>query len=347
MTVDNRTASAPVIHGRATAAVAREASAEIAHHLIHRPSPRAYFALDAPSPGEEHFTLVGETPVAHPLFNDGPGHFHDLQIATGTVRDVGELVGHRYFGVPEDRPGLFYRFALDLTDLSAWRTDPAGSRPVIMETRIRARPANVVAEVPRGLDFHLDVRIDGRSCATGSAGMVFLMPKLYRKHVAHAREAMRAVPELGDAPDGPPRPADAGEVSRHAEGNVVISEPTDASRGRISTWVLSAPVSPVFDDADEGPRGQFSGLHLLEALRQSSLLTAGRTHGLEPDRSTLGACQVHFRGQAARDLPLRCVAVAGPLGRDAEGRPTVPVTLTLTQQRWAVAEARTTVVQDY
>ncbi|WP_329377718.1 hypothetical protein OG625_08000 [Streptomyces sp. NBC_01351] len=341
MTVDNRTTSAPAIHGHAALATATAAS--VAQHLIHRPPARAYYALDAPSLGEENFTLVGETPVTHPLFNDGPGYFHDLQIATGTVREIGEFVGHRYFGVPEDRPGLFYRFALDLTDLSAWRTDRAGGRAVAMETHIRARPANVVAEVPRGLDFHLEVTIDGRPCATGAAGLVFLMPKLYRKHVEHSRQAMRAAPELDDAPDGPPRPAEAAEVSRYADENVVISEPTDASRGRISTWVLSAPVSPVF----EGAAGQFSGLHLLEALRQTSLLTAGRMHGLDPARSTLGACQVHFRGQAERDLPLRCVAVAGPLGRDSEGRPTVPVTLTLTQRRRAVAEARTSVVQDY
>ncbi|WLQ35069.1 AfsA-related hotdog domain-containing protein [Streptomyces castrisilvae] len=342
MTVDNGTTSAPAIHGLASGA----GSTGVAQHLIHRPAARSYYGLDAPSPGEEFFTLVGETPVAHPLLNDGPGRFHDLQIATGSVRDVGELVGHRYFGVPGDRPGLFYRFALDLTDLSAWRTDPGG-RGVVMETRIRARPANVVAEVPRGLDFHLDVVIDGRPCAVGSAGMVFLMPKLYRKHVAHARQAMRAVPELNDAPDGPPRPADPAEVGRRAGRNVVVSEPVDASRGRISSWVLSERVSPVFDTTDERQRGQFSGLHLLEALRQGSLLAAGRAHGLDAERSTLEGCQVHFRGQAERALPLRCVAVAGPLGRDADGRPSVPVTLTLTQQRWAVAEARTCVVQDY
>ncbi|WP_330239496.1 hypothetical protein [Streptomyces sp. NBC_00525] len=343
MTVDNRTTSAPAIHGLAAAAAG---SAGAAQHLIHRPAARSYYGLNAPSLGEEHFTLVGDTPVAHPLFNDGPGRFHDLQIATTGVRDVGELVGHRYFGVPEDRPGLFYRFSLDLTDLSAWRTGPAGAGAV-METRLSARPANVVAEVPRGLDFHLDVRIDGRPCAAGSAGMVFLMPKLYRKHVAHARQAMRAVPELNDAPDGPPRPAAAAEVSRCAGENVVISEPVDASRGRISSWVLSAPVSPVFDVTDARQEGQFSGLHLLEALRQCSLLAAGRAHGLDPERSTPGACQVHFRGQAERALPLRCVAVAGPLDRDPEGRPSVPVTLTLTQQRWAVAEARTCVIQDH
>ncbi|MEU2451358.1 AfsA-related hotdog domain-containing protein [Streptomyces sp. NPDC012765] len=334
MTVDNGTTSTPTIHGHATAGT---------QHLIHRPPTRAYYALDAPSLGEENFTLVGATPVTHPLFNDGPGYFHDLQIATETVREIGEFVGHRYFGVPDDRPGLFYRFSLDFTDLSAWRTDAGGSRPVPLATHIRARPANVVAEVPRGLDFHLQVNIDGRPCATGAAGLVFLMPSLYRKHVEHSRKALQAAPEIDDAPDGPLRPADSAEAGRYAPENIVISEPTDVSRGRLSTWLLSSGISPVFNGGD----GQFSGLHLLEALRQTSLLASGRTHGLNPARSTLGACQVHFRGPAERALPLRCVAVAGPLGRDDEGRPTVPVTLTMTQRRRAVAEARTSVVQDY
>ncbi|MEU9143552.1 AfsA-related hotdog domain-containing protein [Streptomyces sp. NPDC048349] len=333
MTVDNGTASPPAIHGPATAA----------QHLIHRPPSRAHYGLDVPSLGEENFTLVGATPVAHPLFNDGPGRFHDLQTATETVRDIGAFVGHRYFGVPEDRPGLFYRFTLDVTDLSAWRTDGPAAGPVPMETHLRARPANVVAEVPRGLDFHLEVVIDGRPCATGAAGLVFLMPKLYRRHLEHSRQALRAAPELDDAPDGPLRPADCAETGRYAPENTVISEPTDAARGRISTWLLTRHISPVFLGED----GQVSGLHLLEALRQTSLLAAGRTHGLDPLRSALGACQVHFRGQAELDLPLRCVAVAGPLGGDGEGRPRVPVTLTLTQRRRAVAEARTCVVQDH
>lgn len=121
MTVDNSTTSPPAVHGHARAAAAQ--------HLIHRPPSRAHYGLDVPSLGEENFTLVGATPAAHPLFNDGPGHFHDLQIATETMREIGEFVGHRYFGVPEDRPGLFYRFTLDLTDLSAWRTDGAPAAP--------------------------------------------------------------------------------------------------------------------------------------------------------------------------------------------------------------------------
>ncbi|MGW7103619.1 AfsA-related hotdog domain-containing protein [Streptomyces sp. NPDC054838] len=344
MTVDNGTASPRTLDARAVDGPAGDGRTLAGtRHLIHRPPSRAHYALDVPSLGEENFTLVGAAPVAHPLFNDGPAHFHDLQIATETMGEIGAFVGQRYYGVPEDRPGLFYRFALNLTDLAAWRSDGPGAGPLPMATRIRARPANVVAEVPRGLDFHIEVSLGDRPCATGAAGLVFLMPRLYRRHVEHSRQALRAAPELDDAPDGPLRPAGAREVGRYAAENVVVSEPADASRGRISTWLLATGVSPVFAGED----GRLSGLHVLEALRQASLLAAGRAHGLAARRSTLGALQVHFRGQAERELPLRCVAVAGPLGRDGDGRPAVPVTLTLTQRRRAVAEARTSVVQDY
>ncbi|MER6983046.1 AfsA-related hotdog domain-containing protein [Streptomyces carpinensis] len=314
-------------------------------HLIHHPSPRDHYLLDDLGPGEENFALAGEMPVAHPLFNDGPGRFHDAQIATETVREVGEFIGHRYFGVPDDRPGLFFRLALDLTDLSGWRSPHRhpGEGGVPVTTRIKVRPANVVDEVPRGLDFHIEILIDGLSCGTGAAGLVFLMPRIHRKHVEHVRRAQLAVPELDDSPDGPLRPATCAEVGRYLPENVVISEPTDCARGRLSTWVLTEGVNPVF----EGDERQLTALHLMESLRQASLLAAGRAHGLPAERSMPVSCEVNFRGQADLDLPLRCVAVAGQLGRDTEGRPSVPVTLTVTQRRRTVAEARTRVVRDY
>ncbi|KJY42838.1 hypothetical protein VR41_06015 [Streptomyces sp. NRRL B-1568] len=312
-------------------------------HLIHCPPSWDHYLLDAPSSGEEHFVLTGEVPAGHPLFDDGPGRFHDLQITTETIREIGEFVGHQYFGVPQDRPGLFYRFDLDLCELGAWRTGP-GAHRARMTTGVRARPAHVVAGVPRGLEFRIEVRIDDVLCCTGSASLVFLMPVLHRSHVAHSRRALRAAPELDDVPDGPTWPVDPAEVGRCAPENVVVCEPSESSHGRLTTWVLPRIGHSVFRTA---PGGQVPGTLLLESLRQTSLLTAGRTYGLAPARSTLAACEVHFRGYAEADHPLRWAAVPGPLGRDADGRPAVPVTLTVTQHRRAVAEARTLVVQDF
>ncbi|MCX4750345.1 AfsA-related hotdog domain-containing protein [Kitasatospora sp. NBC_01287] len=320
---------------------------EGARHLIHCPSSWEHYLLDAPSLGEEHFVLVGDLPVRHPLFNDGPGHFHDAQLATEAVTEIGAFVGHRYFGVPEDRTGLFHRFTLQLTELSAWRADSGASggfRDGVprIATEITAIPTNIMNEVPRCLELRLEIRIDDILCGRGSAGLIFLMPKLYRKHLATSRRVLREAPELADLPEGRPRPARPIEVGRSRPENVVVSEPAADARGRLSTWLLTEGVSPVV----AGLQGELTGLHLLEALRQTAVLAAGRTAGLDPARCTLAASEVDFRAQAALDLPLRCLAVPGPRTHDGHGRPAVPVTLTVTQHRRAVAEARLTVVQD-
>lgn len=269
-------------------------------HLIHCPPSWDHYLLDAPSIGDEHFVLTGELPRRHPLFNDGPAHFHDLQVTTETIREIGEFVGHRYFGVPADRPGLFYRFTLDLTELRAWRTadpDPGAGpdRRSRMTAHIKATPANLINGVPRGLDFDIEVGIDDIPCGRGTAGLVFLMPVLHRKHVAYLRQAVRAVPEMDDAPDTPPRPVSPAEVGRSAPGNVVVGEPS-GTPDRLSTWVLGQGVSPVFAGTD----GQVSGLHLLEALRQTSLLAAGAATGWGPP--------------AACCPPSTCTSAATPSG---------------------------------
>jgi hypothetical protein len=310
-------------------------------HLIHCPTSWEHYLLDAPSSGEENFVLAGSVPTGHPLFNDGPGHFHDAQSVTEEVREVGEFVGHRYFGVPRERPGLFYRFALDLTDLRAWRA--GDGEPPRMTTRLTARPDHLIGGVPRGLTFGVEVRIDDVPACAGSAGLVFLTPALHRNHVEHSRRALRAAPELDDAPDGAGWPVDPAEIGRRAPGNVVVCEPAVSAQGRLTTWVLTRGDNPALAPSADG---QVSGLLLLEALRQTSILTAGRASGVDADRAVVAGWDVHFRGYAQAGLPLRCVAVPGPLERDAEGRPAVPVTLTVTQHRRAVAEARTSVVQD-
>jgi hypothetical protein len=212
-----------------------------------------------------------------------------------------------------------------------------------MTTRLTARPDHLIGGVPRGLTFGVEVRIDDVPACAGSAGLVFLTPALHRNHVEHSRRALRAAPELDDAPDGAGWPVDPAEIGRRAPGNVVVCEPAVSAQGRLTTWVLTRGDNPALAPSADG---QVSGLLLLEALRQTSILTAGRASGVDADRAVVAGWDVHFRGYAQAGLPLRCVAVPGPLERDAEGRPAVPVTLTVTQHRRAVAEARTSVVQD-
>ncbi|MFD5869538.1 MULTISPECIES: AfsA-related hotdog domain-containing protein [Actinomycetes] len=325
--------------------VASTTAPELGHgtatrHLIHCPPSWDRYLLEAPGSSEEHFVLAGDIPAAHPLFSDGPGRFHDPQLLTDTVREIGEFVGHQYFGVPGDRVGLFHRFALELTDLAGWRTGADRAR---LLTRIAVAPVNVVGGVPRGLEFRLEAAIDDVVCAAGSAGLVFLMPVLYRNHVAQSRRA----PD-GPAAPGPSWPVAPAEVGRRSPGNVVVREAAPVAPGpradygpgpgRLDTWIVPRPCDPVF----AGPGGGgLSGLLLLEGMRQSALLAAARTGGIEAGRAVQDSFEVRFSGYAADDVALRCAAVV------RAGRTAAEVALTVTQNGRPVADARARVVQDY
>lgn len=315
-------------------------------HLIHRPRTWDHYLLDAPSSGEEHFLLVSQTPLGHPLFNDGPGHFHDIQGTAEMAREIGEFIGHQYFGLPTERHAVFARLGLQVSDLSAWR---AGPQRASLTVHIRARPTDVLRGVPRGLALHSELEIDGVHCATGSASLAFLPPDSQLHHSGPARPTTPPTcaaddTDGGAVPGAPQRPAEAPDVGRGSPANVVVGEPTESTYGRFVTQLLASTYHRVFA-TEGGPH--LSGMLLLEAMRQTALLAAGRTHGLLPSRATVASSRVLFRARAEPGPPVTCAAVPGRLGRDEQQRPSVPVTMTLTQHGRRVAEATATVVQDF
>ncbi|MEU3961708.1 AfsA-related hotdog domain-containing protein [Streptomyces buecherae] len=309
-------------------------------HLIHRPRSSEHYLLDAPCTGEEHLVLVCRTPLGHPLFNDGPGHFHDTQGAAGMAREVGEFIGHQFFGLPAEQHAVQARLRLRITHLAAWRARPEQAD---LTVRVRARPTGV----PRGVEMRSELSPHDVECATGTASLAFLPPDPPLQYAPPLRPAVPSPEERegGDAHGAPQRPAAAAEVGRGSPANVVVSEPAEAAPyGRFVTQLLASTYHRVF--AAEGG-GHLSGMLLLEAMRQTALLGAGRTYGLAPSRATMATSRVLFRARAEPGLPLTRTAVPGPLGRDARQRPSVPVTVTLTQYGRRVAEATSTVLQDF
>ncbi|MHC0430244.1 AfsA-related hotdog domain-containing protein [Streptomyces sp. O3] len=296
----------------------------VARQLTRHERPRG-----APA-GQERFTLHAEMPVGHALFNEDPGR-HDAQIFVELTRRAGLHIGHRHFEVPAERPCLFYKFALRLTDPAVWSVALDGAR---MALDLRASPTKTVAGVPRGLRLGGAMAIDGAPGCTGSAELVFLTPTVARNHRAASRLAAL------DADSAPGtnarRPVNPAEVGRVDPANVVVSAPVGRGSA-LTTAVLVDPAHPVFfaESADSVP-----GLLLVEALRQSALLAAGRVHGLSARHTALTSMVVHVRGHAELDLPLACVAVTEPVARDEEGRRQTRVQLSLQQAGKVAAEAQ-------
>ncbi|MEU3984645.1 AfsA-related hotdog domain-containing protein [Streptomyces sp. NPDC026672] len=310
--------------------------------LVHRPR---YFGPrpDGLDERTQEFVLTGDLPDSHALFNDGQVRFHDLQAAMAMVRQASSGIGRTHFGVASDRVAVFYRFGLDAGDPGAWeRTSGPGRLTVDM----RVRPDKVISGVPRALEFETRLDIDGVPAGTASASLLFLAPNTHRSHREHMRHAMlKATMGHLDQPAAHPAAVAAGpaphEVGRMSPGNVLLRSPVSVDGQRLSVGVLAPgtwPIAPARRDGAPSPL-------VLEALRQTALLTVHRLHGLDPQTCAPVALHAHFRGHTEPDLPLRCVAVAQPVRRDALGRPLIEVTLTLTQAGRAVTEATVSVVE--
>ncbi|MEU6867575.1 AfsA-related hotdog domain-containing protein [Streptomyces sp. NPDC046876] len=311
-----------------------------ARHLVHRPGRSA-----GPGAGEEEFVLTGPLPGPHPLGGTAaPGAFHDLQAAAEMLREVGEVIGQEHFRVPADRTGIFYRFALDAGDLEAWRRGPGEAE---LTSHVRVSAEKVLDGVPRALEFTVRHEIDGADAGHGSAHLLFLPPLLHRNHRESSRTATlkaAAAAGSGSAPAEVPggRPVAPAEVGRTDPAHVLLRGAAASGDGRLTAEVCPPRRWPGSSPADT----HASSPMLLETVRQASLLAVHRTGGAPTERLAPAALQLHFRGYAEADLPLRAAVVTGPAGLDPRGRRLVPLTLTLAQAGRAVLEARTTVAED-
>ncbi|MGW6704453.1 AfsA-related hotdog domain-containing protein [Streptomyces sp. NPDC054956] len=306
----------------------------VTRRLVHLPKNPTGLGPALPEPDGERFLLAGELPDGHSLFHDGSGG-HDTQLFVEIFRQLGLSLGYRYFRVPAERACLFVGLDWTVADPAVWRGRGPGAH---LALDVRATPTTTAAGgVPRGLRLAGTLSIDGAPGCTGSAEVLFLPPTVARSHRATSRLA--AVRGDAPRPAAAARPlADPGAVGRSDPGDVVVSAPVIRD-GASTTAIVVDPGHPVFflDGADSVP-----GLLLVEALRQSAVLAAGRHHGFRPAETALTEMAVRFRGFAELDLPLSCTAVAGPVRRDAAGRACAPIRLTVSQLGHVTAEAEIT-----
>ncbi|HEU5334134.1 MAG TPA: AfsA-related hotdog domain-containing protein [Actinocrinis sp.] len=322
-------------------AASSAAAPGLAHHLLHRPATAEGLMLGTAAPVTQHFTLSARLPEHHPLFNDGPGNFHDLHYPVEAMRQSVLFVAHQYFRVPVQRSVVLASTELGISDLEAWRRM---GRAANIAVDMALHPMDVVNGVPRGLNCESELSINGVRAGSAKARTVFLMPNVYHNHRARGRAASRGadiggyVDALVDSRPGPEA------VGRSDPRNVVITSPLPASDEQLRVLVAAQTAHPVFtaNTTDHVP-----AVVLLEASRQAAFLAAGELHGFSAAHCALTRWNARFKGFAEVDLPLYCTVHAEDLGRDADGRRTFPVTLAFTQGTREITTVAVEVTQDY
>jgi len=298
-------------------------------HLIHRPKSTVHFLLDSRCTQEERFALAGDMPSDHPLFNDGLGQVHDPLMFVEIARHVGAFIGRRYFRVPLDRDCRFNSIEFALTTPAAWRV---GESHAHMAMDIYAAPAPTINGI-QGLRLRGMMEIDGIAGCTGHADLSFLTPDVHR----HRRTASR--PWAGARDLGYGRtPADPQTVGRRDARNVVVSAPVGTDDA-LSTQLLVDSQHPLFfpESSEVVP-----AILLVEAIRQTSMLTASRTRGFSALHTCVTHASVHFPGNAALDAPLTCTAEAHPIAGSSEENSSARIRLKIDQLDRVVAEAEVT-----
>jgi hypothetical protein len=305
----------------------------VTRHLIHRPKSAAHFLLDPRSTEEERFALAGDMPGDHRLFNDGLGQVRDPLVFVEIAGQVGTFIGQRYFRVPLDRSCRFDRIELTLTAPAAWRV---GDGPGHMSMDIHAAPAATVGTTPGGLRLCGTMEIDGRASCTGHAELRFVVPDGHRRRGVVSRLRTEAHGLGRDTP-----PAEPHTVGRCDPRNVVVSEPAGTDDA-LSARLLVDPEDPMFfashrefpSHPDDVP-----AILLVEAVRQTSMLAATRTHRFSALHTSVTHASLVFRGSAALDVPLTCTARADPGGGSLDEKRTARVLSTVHQLDRVVVEA--------
>lgn len=319
---------------------ASAAGPALGHHLLHRPSTAEGVMLGTGTPVAQDFTLSAKLPEHHPLFNDGPGVFHDLHYPIEAMRQSVLFVAHQYFRIPPQRSVVLASTEVAATDLKAWRR---GGRPAQIAVDMTLHPIDVVNGVPRGLNCEGTLAIDGIPCGRAKARTVFLMPNVYHNHRARGRASSRsaAIAGYGEARVGQ-RPG-AETVGRSDPRNVVISTPATTGAG-LRFQVAADAAHPVFtaQATDHVPT-----VVLLEASRQAAFAAAGELHGFSAATCVVSRWAARLQGFAEIDIPLSCTVRAEELGRDAAGRRVFPAVLVFSQGTREVATVTVEVVQDY
>lgn len=223
---------------------------------VHRASLAEVFLTGCTDQEGLCFTLTGQWPRAHTLFNSLDGRSHDpLQVAE-TFRQAGMFLAHAEMGIP-----LGHHFVMwNLNYTTYLENLNIGPRPTDFVLDVRCADSAYSGRTVSQFHMEFTIHRDGALVAHGTSHFSAIAPRVYnRLRASRPQRDDAAVPWTG--PDRAPMAPAA--VGRHSAADVALTPTDDSSR-----WLLTPDLNhPIFFDhsGDHLP-----GMVLLEAARQAA-----------------------------------------------------------------------------
>jgi hypothetical protein len=292
----------------AAAVSRRRPAAARVRRITHIPATSEELLFGTFSPDDCRFTLTDHLPCAELPCEEPTGPAPGLHYVTEAMLSVCELVAARVPRLAAAGGLAVARAVVTFEGGDFPRRTDAGLHAV-MESRLRT---GLPPAEPATLQCDATFLVQGAPCASG-----FLL--------------LRGAPVPGTGwepprrpPSGRPTPA---EVGRRDARDVVLAEPRFDSDGGMLADIAPEPANAAFDPA---ATSRTWIAVTVEATRQAAVLAAAELHGFFAAHCVTTSWSAELPEiQVFPDMPARCRAVAGPVVRDALGRPEATVRVVL------------------
>jgi hypothetical protein len=308
----------------------------LSRQLVHKAAVDQVLLTDAVQLGEREFAFGSQLPRSHSYYSDSILEAYDQLLVLEIGRQAAVLAAHEFLDVPRNSQFIFSNVDAQVHELEALRRT---SRPkevalIMSLADERRRRGQLTACELRG-DYYID---GGRSMSMRGAAVFFDRDR-YQALRRHMRKWVRPEP-VSD----PPEPLAPAEVGRRDAANVVIGQAA-AVGGESLSYQSELIVRESHATFFDHPLDHVPGALLIEACRQTALVSAAQAHDLPAAEAYVEEYAARYERLAELGASVRCRAEVGAAGR-ADGRCAVPVDISLVQFGSEIAQSRFVLVSE-
>ncbi|GGU39333.1 adhesin [Streptomyces coeruleorubidus] len=291
----------------------------VAKGLVHRRALSEVFLTDSTAVDDDHFVAGAQLPPSHAYYTD-----HTTRSAVDPLflleccRQAETHAVHAHFGAPDGTKFVLQQWSMELPGLAALERTHGPAEVTIAAT---THDAQWVGGSLRGLRYRMAITVSGRPVGEVTMRVKYVADSVYGM--------LRGRRDGGSTPTSESyrRPATEGLVSpgrvgRERPENVVLLDPVTEGRQVRARLLVAGGHPSLFDHAQD----HVPGMVLMEAGRQTALLTAEELFGAPAASWSLTGLEASFGAYAELDEPLTVIGDGHEGAADAAGTVSVPVT---------------------